>query len=75
MLPSDPEPRKLVCSAFLNQLPVGWRCSRCLWRYSLPLTQSRPRFQSAPPRAVLTSFSLHICQEHSPAPDPGVRAA
>jgi len=75
MSPPDAEPRKLVCCAFLNQLPVGWKCSRCLWKYSIPLTHTRPRFQSSPPLAVVTAFSLHVCEQHSPAPDPGLRAA
>ncbi len=55
--------RRLLCHAFVNNLPVAWKCSDCAWRHSIRMDESRWRYANEPPESVVQAFDSHDCAQ------------
>ena len=56
--------RRLLCHAFAQNLPIAWRCSKCAWRISIRIEETRWRYANEPPAQVLSAFEAHDCSQH-----------
>jgi len=57
-------PRRLLCHAFAQNLPIAWKCSECGWRFSIRLEETRWRYANEPPVPVVSGFESHDCAQH-----------
>ena len=57
--------RRLLCVAFINQLPIAWKCTHCKWLFRLEIADSQFRYNYRPPENIVEAFRQHHCAEHN----------